>query len=69
MMCNRSSVARKPGFGARRKSWRHHGESGDFFGLEVENMSPRAQIAAALSVLIPVELGAVLVLTLIPQDF
>jgi hypothetical protein len=32
-------------------------------------MSPRAQVAVALSVLVPVALGAVLVLSLLPQLF
>jgi hypothetical protein len=38
-------------------------------GLDVEAMSPRAQVAAGLAVAIPVALGAVAVLTLIPQFF
>ena len=34
----------------------HHGrwDSEDFFGLDVEKMSPRAQVSASLAVLIPV---------------
>ena len=39
-------------------------DSDDFFGLDVENMSPRAQVAASLAVLIPVAIGGVAVLTL-----
>jgi hypothetical protein len=38
----------------------------DFFGLDVERMSPRAQVAASLAVLIPVVVGAVLVFSLVP---
>jgi hypothetical protein len=38
----------------------------DYFGLDVENMSPRAQVTASLAVLIPVAVGAVLVFTLVP---
>jgi len=38
----------------------------DFFGLEIERMSPRAQVTASLAVLIPVAVGAVAVLTLVP---
>ncbi len=38
----------------------------DFFGLEVERMSPRAQVTASLAVLIPVAVSLVLVLTLVP---
>ncbi len=40
--------------------------SDDFFGLDIESMSPRAQITASLAVLIPVAVGAVLVFTLVP---
>jgi hypothetical protein len=43
-----------------------HRDPDDFFGLEVERMSPRAQVTASLAVLIPVAVGAVLVFTLIP---
>ena len=39
----------------------------DFFGLDVEAMSPRAQVTASLATLIPVAVGAVLVFTLVPQ--
>jgi hypothetical protein len=38
----------------------------DFFGLDVDSMSPRAQITTSLAVLIPVAVGAVLVFTLVP---
>ena len=40
--------------------------SDDFFGLDVESMSPRVQITASLAVLVPVAVGAVLVFTLVP---
>lgn len=43
----------------------HHGPD-DFFRLDVERMSPGAQVAASLVVLIPVVLGAAFVLTRIP---
>ena len=36
----------------------------DFFGLDVERMSPRAQLTTALAVLIPVAVAGVAVLTL-----
>ncbi len=39
----------------------------DFFGLDIQTMSPRAQVTASLAVLIPVAVGAVVVFTLIPQ--
>ncbi len=42
-------------------------DSDDFFGLDVEKMSPKSQVAASLAVLIPVAIGGVLVLTLIPN--
>jgi hypothetical protein len=45
---------------------RHRRGPDDFFGLEVERMSPRAQVTASLAVLIPVAVGAVVVFTLIP---
>ncbi len=46
---------------------RPHRGSDDFFGLDVENISPRAQVTASLAVLIPVAVGAVLVFTMVPQ--
>jgi hypothetical protein len=38
----------------------------DFFGLDIQTMSPRAQVTASLAVLIPVTVGMVLVLSLVP---
>ncbi len=35
-------------------------------GVDVDNLSPRAQVTAALAVLIPVAVGAVLVFALVP---
>jgi hypothetical protein len=69
MMCGKSSAARRQYFGAHRETRNHHHGSGNFFGLDVENMSPRAQISAASAVLAPVALGAILVLSLAPQVF
>jgi hypothetical protein len=60
-MCGKSSVARRP--------WGHHSRSGDFFGIDAEKMGPRTQVAVALVVLVPAALGALLVLSLIPQLF
>ncbi len=68
-MCGRSSVARKRGFGSHQGPWERHGGSGDFLGIDAEKMGPRAQVAVALSVLVPAALGAVLVLSLVPQLF
>ena len=47
---------------------RHHGgmNSNDFFGLDVDKMSPRAQVATGLAVLLPAALGAAFVLYFIP---
>jgi hypothetical protein len=39
-------------------------EPDQFFGLDVESMSPRAQVTTSLAVLIPVAVAGVLVLTL-----
>jgi hypothetical protein len=69
MICGRSSVAHKSKFGSHRSTRRHHGGSDGFFGLDVENMNSRAQITAALTVLVPVALGAILVLSFVPQMF
>ncbi|MBD0358762.1 MAG: hypothetical protein ICV34_05870 [Rubrobacter sp.] len=47
----------------------HHPErrnSDDFFGLDVEEMSPRAQVTTSLAVLIPVAIGGIIVLTQVP---
>ncbi len=51
-----------------RREERRPGRHGpnDFFGLDVEKMSPKAQIMAGLAVLIPVAVAGVLVLTLVP---
>jgi hypothetical protein len=37
-----------------------------FFGLEVDRMSPRAQVTTGLAVLLPVAVGMALVFTLVP---
>ena len=69
MICGKSSAAHGPHLGAHRETSRHHHRSGNFFGLDVENMSPRAQISAASAVLAPVALGAILVLSFAQQVF
>ncbi len=48
----------------RRHRSRH--DPDDFFGLDVEKMSPKARIATAIAVIVPVAVAAVLVLTLVP---
>ena len=55
-----------PGYGPQRPEREGRRGSDDFFGLDVERMSPRAQVTASLAVLIPVAVGAVLVFTLVP---
>jgi hypothetical protein len=50
----------------RRPEHRQGSDPDEFFGLDVEKMSPRAQVTASLAVLIPVAVGAVLVFTLVP---
>lgn len=51
----------EPGRGRARH---HNWDPDDFFGLDVHNMSPRAQVTTSLAVLVPVVIGAALVLTL-----
>jgi hypothetical protein len=55
--------------GRQRSEGDHRRQRGsdEFFGLDVENMSPRAQITASLAVLIPVAVGVVAVLALLPS--
>ena len=47
----------------------HHGrwDSENFFGLDVEKLSPKAQVSASLAVLIPVAIGLVALFTLAPN--
>jgi hypothetical protein len=47
----------------RRRGHHERSDSDDFFGLEVEKMSPRSQVVTSLAVLIPVAVAGVLVLT------
>ena len=61
-MCGNSSVARKRGFGP----WQHHGRSGDYFGIDVGKLGPRAQVAVALVVLVPVMLSGLLLFAFVP---
>ena len=53
------------GFRARG-SWGSRGRHGDFFGLDVESVSPGVQVAAALSVLAPVVLSGVFLVAFFP---
>ena len=50
-----------------RQLWRHGGyDRDDFFGLDVEKISPRAQVATAVAVLVPIAVAGVVVVTLVP---
>ena len=66
-MCGRSSVALKRGFRSHRGPWEHQGRSGDFFGIAVEKMGPRAQVAVALAVLGPVMLSGLFLIAFVPD--
>jgi len=48
----------------RRRGHHERWGSDDFFGLDIEKMSPRSQVVTSLAVLIPVAIAGVLVLTL-----
>ena len=62
-----SSIAhKKHGFGTRRKPWGYPGGPGRLFGVEVEGMSPRAQVLTALAVLVPVALSGLFLVALVP---
>ncbi|MGH3147939.1 MAG: hypothetical protein ACRDTR_19280 [Rubrobacter sp.] len=51
----------------RSRDHRHGGmDPDDFFGLDVDRMSPRAQVATGLAVLIPAAVGVALVLSFVP---
>jgi hypothetical protein len=60
-------VEKRPDQNPERRRDRH--DPDDFFGLEIERMSPRAQVTASLAVLVPVAVGVVAVLTLVPELF
>jgi hypothetical protein len=66
-MCGRFFVGHRSGFVPRRRTVHDLGRSWSSpGGLDVERMSPRAQVAAALSVLIPVALSGAVLITLVP---
>ena len=64
-MHNGSYAAHESGFGTRRGRGRAR-RSGRFFGLDVERIGPRARIAAALAMLIPVALSGLLLVAFAP---
>lgn len=53
----------------RPEARRGRSDPDDFFGLDVDRMSPQAQVAASLAVLVPVVAGVALVLSLVPELF
>ena len=53
----------------RHAAWGHRGEADRFFGLGPQDISSTARISAALAVLAPAALVAVLVLATVPQLF
>jgi hypothetical protein len=57
-------VEKRPDQDLERRRDRH--DPDEFFGLDIERMSPRAQLTASLAVLVPVVVGLVLVLSLVP---
>ena len=61
-MCGRALVAHRPGVESRKRP----GRRGDPFGVDVEKMNPRAQVAAALVVLAPVALSGLLLVAFAP---
>ena len=61
-------VGRESSIAPRKGCGRHHGrrESGHFFGLDVKEMSPKAKVVVALSVLAPVALSGVFLVAFAP---
>lgn len=65
----REPVEKRPDHDPERRPSRHGHGSEEFFGLDVESMSPRSQLAVGLAVIVPVVVGAALVLTLASNFF
>lgn len=59
-------MEKRPDRDLEQRQRSHHGgrNSDDFFGMDVDKMSPRAQVTTSLAVLIPIAIGGVLLLTL-----
>lgn len=61
------SVEKRPDYEPEQRRGRRHGYDPDeFFGIDVGKMSPKAQVAGSLAVLVPVAVAGVLVVTLVP---
>ena len=64
-------VDRRPDHQRERNRGHHrgrhyHGGYDDFFGLDVDKMSPRAQVGASLAVLIPIAVAGAFVIAFVP---
>jgi hypothetical protein len=59
------SVEKRPDHDLEPRDGNRRGDPNEFFGLDVDSMSPRAQVTTALAVLIPVAIAGVAVLTLV----
>ena len=60
-------MEKRPDNSPQRRHGGRRGGADEFFGLDVNGMSPRAQVATGLAVLLPVAVGLVLVLGLVPS--
>jgi hypothetical protein len=57
-------VEKRPDHSPEPRRSESRGDPDEYFGLDVESMSPRAQVTTSLAVLIPVAVAGILVLTL-----
>ena len=57
-------MEKRPDHSPEPRRGERRGDPDEYFGLDVESMSPRAQVTTSLAVLIPVTVAGVLVLTL-----
>ncbi len=65
-MRGRWSIEHKSGLGRRREPWGRPGDPGRFFGLDAEELDPKARVMVALVVLAPVVLSGVFLVTFVP---
>ncbi len=66
-MCGRSNIARSPKLVRGQDLWMNREESVNSSDLGAEVTSPRARIASAMSVLVPVLLSGVFLVIFVPQ--
>jgi hypothetical protein len=57
------TVEKRPDHNPERRHTGHGGDPNNFFGLDVESMSPRSQLITGLAVLIPLALAGLFVIT------